>query len=376
MRNNQCSFFTSLFFCVCVFRKMLRSSSSSLLRHKTAHGPLNQIQRQVATNLWKEFQIANPQLITASLHFTFHNIDSFSSPVDYPQDNRFASKLGGLPFHPRSYPWNKTEFGNLRLLAQFNLSKDLTREQRSVLNFPREGGMLQFFIHPDNNFGLHEDQEEPGPATYQVRFWENQVLESHSNHDDDDAASKLLDLSEFHKPLPSTSSQGPEAKESEFPLDNHIVPRFITFNESGITKDFGGSSDQKRLLFRDFLWRNEHSVKSTGNVRDKMFAAGLNEQDFDKMFDAVRQDVFGGVDPNLGCKLGGQPAFFQSDIRSQLKDFLKLDKGPSLIVQFASGGDLKLIDDGVMHFFINSRQDLVEGNVDNTCYYNWDCASD
>src|SRR3989338_7302332 len=104
---------------------------------------IEKFQTEVSVALWKEFQIANPQLRGPTLKFKVGT--EAETKKKKLKDDRFASKIGGLPFFPQNEKWNKKEMGGLKLFAQINLSRDVTAAQRTALGLPNDGGLLAFF---------------------------------------------------------------------------------------------------------------------------------------------------------------------------------------------------------------------------------------
>ena len=168
----------------------------------TQNPELDDTQRQTVINLWKKFQKINEAHNRPALYFTFKEYENPEKEEGI--EDRFASKLGGHPFWPddkKNFPYDRrtslpenasgeeeeelfwtSAMGDLRLLAQFNLSdisSSVTPFHLESLGLPTDGGILQFFVSSDDCWGLYgPNAGYPSPTSYRVKYWSNDIISS------------------------------------------------------------------------------------------------------------------------------------------------------------------------------------------------------
>lgn len=221
------------------------------------------------------------------------------------------SKVAAFPYLEKieAYPKNsKGEY--LRLLAQINFAQAPKLE-----NFP-ESGILQFFILPDENFGL--DWDEP---TKQENF-------------------RII----YHKNIIED--------ENKLVKDFSFLPELIDENDMPVIKE------QKMTFIKEEEYLNPH------DFRFEKFGLNIYTLD-DKSFDLV-YDILDGT----GNKIGAYPAFSQDDVRYYKEESKLFD---TLLFQLDSNFENEIMwgDMGIANFFIKSKNlkklDFSE------VLYNWDC---
>jgi uncharacterized protein YwqG len=221
------------------------------------------------------------------------------------------SKVGGSPYLPKDTAYPTTPDGQaLVFLAQLNFA-DMPRLEP----FP-ERGILQFYIHDDDLYGMDFDDGE-NPDSFRVLF--------------------------FPEP-----AQDESALQTQFPLrdDYDLLPHHpevshpLTFE---LAEEVAPATDYQ-------FWQ----IFGTG------FFQQFGEQEWDL------QDAFGRAVRSQGHKVGGYAYFTQDDPR-------RADDPMLLLFQLDSdeGMDLMWGDMGVGHFFIREK-DLIARDFSRVLF-DWDC---
>jgi uncharacterized protein YwqG len=355
---------------------------------------LDDLQKVQVRNLYEKFKKMNSAHNRFALHFHWlppqktdddGPISSYSGPL--PGDDRYGSKLGGLPFWSADtlkYPYKRTSddpddennFGKLLLLAQFNLSEiplhlpevsDLA-ETLLKLNLPTDGGILQFYVCPGPTYGLYDCQsagQYQAPDCFRVKYWPKSVVEETTD---------LLDAKHFPEIKFAKMVPGVEYTCDELLPIEPAYPLKIIYgkkpqqqqsqqNHSGLIEEFWGFSDRKaREKFNDLLRQELPEIVSFLCQPDP-------EKDAWKICDALNfiQEELGYTDPASGSKLGGHPYFTQDDPRSGWGNNCQ-----DLVFQLDSDKEVCIGDCGVMGFF-GARGMTSKGEFGGL-KYNWDCG--
>ncbi len=237
----------------------------------------------------------------------------------------FSSKLGGVPYLPKDFPYPVVKEGELagnplKFLAQLNFG-----ELPHIADFP-EKGILQFFCSCDDDdvIGL-EYERQFSQSCYRVIYHEN-VIEDES---------KLISESDM-----------PQFKEDE----DEIFP-----------------------IFGEFLLKAEQPEMMNVSFNDFRFAK-TERLCYEKLFGRDNDESYELYDESRLCDgtfIGGYPFFMQFDPRKPYRQFRKCD---TLLFQIDSLRDSEEIfwgDGGVGNFFIN-RKDLINRDFSKVLYH-WDC---
>lgn len=223
----------------------------------------------------------------------------------------WESKLGGDPYLKIGMEYPKASNGEyLRLLAQINFE-----EVPHLESFPQKG-ILQFFILADDVYGL--DFDDPCVQdTFRVIYIPD-VVKNEEN--------LVKDFSFL------------EELEEEW---------YMPFSDEG---KMNFSLEYMPLSWADYRFNSIYSDIS------------LTEEEMNDYMDKL--DAY-------GCKIGGYPAFAQSDPRD---DDEKLGTLDTLLLQldYEKECDLMFGDGGVANFFIN-EEDLKKLDFTKVLY-NWDCC--
>ncbi len=223
----------------------------------------------------------------------------------------WESKVGGTPYMTKDAVWPCAPDGReLFFLAQINCA-DLP----ALAPFPQEG-MLQFFIHDDDLYGMDFDDGE-NPDTFRIVFHPKVVR-------DQGALRTKFQLMRDYDELPHHPD---ESYPLVFALSEEVVP----LSDYSFYQHFGDD------FFRQF---------------------GENEW--------TLQEAFGKKVRADGHKMGGYAYFTQDDPRKTADPML-------LLFQLDSDERMDLMwgDMGVGHFFIRER-DLVARDFSRVLY-DWDC---
>lgn len=224
----------------------------------------------------------------------------------------WESKVGGLPYWPLDMSWPTAPDGrNLFFLAQLNFA-----EMPPLPPFPTQG-IVQFFIHDDDLYGMDFDDGE-NPDTFRVIFHES-VVET-----------KTL----LHTKTPSQQpdeSLLPHHPDESYPLIFGLGQEVVPVTDYQFYQHFGA--------------------------------------DFFRQFGEKEWDVMSELEKTLraqGHKVGGYAYFTQDDPRKKDDPMLLLFQLDSDQVMDVMWGDM-----GVGHFFIREK-DLIARNFSRVLY-DWDC---
>lgn len=250
----------------------------------------------------------------------------------------FDSKFGGLPYWDKTKKYPKDSEGNsLILLAQINFDKIQAEKPLP------DKGMLQFFIRPDDVFGIDFDNQDK-QDTFRVVYHETVDYDiSREEIERFDVPDSSLE--EFEECTPVMMEVAVEC------VKNTSYMRFCDY--------------QFEQTFKDIV--------------KELFDFDLGEK---SIYDAVGYDVMEEVEEDEqdseesegGHWLLGHPYFTQTDPREYNKEYRVYD---TLLFQMDSDyegqEDLVLWGDcGVGNFFIN-REDLEKKDFSKVLY-NWDCC--
>jgi len=224
----------------------------------------------------------------------------------------WESKVGGMPYWPKELPWpSAADSTQLFFLAQINFA-----ETPALEPFPSKG-ILQFFIHDDDLYGMDFDEGE-NPDTFRVVY--------HPEPKENDALllSKLPGNNWDEALLPHHPD---ESYPLMFGLANEVAP----ISDYRFYEHFGS--------------------------------------DFFRQFDEKEWDVMSDFEKSVraqGHKIGGYAYFTQDDPRRPEDPML-------LLFQLDSDEKMDLMwgDMGVGHFFIREK-DLIARDFSRVLY-DWDC---
>ena len=223
----------------------------------------------------------------------------------------WESKVGGLPYLPKGTDWPATPEGiPLFFLAQINCSA-----LPSLSPFPSTG-MLQFFIHDDDLYGMDFDDGE-NPDTFRV-LYHSEVIQDEKRLNTNFPPIQDYDLLPHHP-------------DEVYPLVFSLEEEYLPMTDYTFAQQFGAD------FFQQF---------------------GEKEWDItDQYGKSVRAD---------GHKLGGYAYFTQDDPR-------RVDEPMILLFQLDSDERMDLMwgDMGVGHFFIREK-DLITRDFSRVLY-DWDC---
>lgn len=224
----------------------------------------------------------------------------------------WESKVGGLPYWPKELPWPCAPDGaELCFLAQINFA-----ETPALDPFPSKG-ILQFFIHDDDLYGMDFDDGE-NPDTFRVIFHPEQIAH--------------LELLKSKPPNQSRDEDLlPHHPDESYPLMFGLAEEVVPISDYRFYQHFGSD------FFRQF---------------------GEKEWDVMAEFEkSVRAQ---------GHKIGGYAYFTQDDPR-------RPDDPMLLLFQLDSDEKMDLMwgDMGVGHFFI--RENDLRNRDFSRVLYDWDC---
>lgn len=230
-----------------------------------------------------------------------------------PRDTKlWESKVGGLPYLPKNIAWPTAPDGRaLFFLAQINFA-----EMPPLVPFPTKG-ILQFFIHDDDLYGMDFDDGE-NPDTFRV-LYHAEVVESESG------------LQTKPPPIKGDEALLPHHPEECYPLQFVLAEEVVPITDYHFYQHFGA--------------------------------------DFFRQFGEKEWDVMSELEKSVraqGHKLGGYAYFTQDDPR-------RADDPMLLLFQLDSDERMDLMwgDMGVGHFFIREK-DLVAQDFSRVLY-DWDC---
>lgn len=235
---------------------------------------------------------------------------------------RRQSKVGGTPYLPKTTAYPCDAAGKpLLFLAQFNFA-----DVPPLPDFP-ERGLLQFYIGNDDVYGLNFDDPQC-QDTFRVLYFDE----------------VLTDDGELSDEIP------PMADEDCTPFSGQYTMAFAAARQAVSSNDFSFG----RVL----------------GCGDSVY--DLEEQYDGKDFYTDCIDVYDGLFPDIGHRLGGYPFFTQTDPREyhkNLQDYVLLFQ---LDTDDYDGKDLMWGDCGVGNFFIHP-DDLRRRDFSKVVY-NWDCC--
>lgn len=227
---------------------------------------------------------------------------------------QFDSKLGGDPYWPASLPYPVDSDGNyMYLLAQLNFSQIPHLE-----GYPAKG-LLQFYIAPDDMYGLNLDHPTE-QANFRVVYFENT-----------DAPS----LEHFH-------FLSDEGRKEALPITG---PMQLSFS-----------------LDTDYFSYND--VRLPEERMDKVMTDLAPGKEYQAMEDELTKAF-----PDNGHKIGGYACFTQTDPREDVagtSDWILLLQIDSQLPDICWG------DVGVANFFIHPE--ALKRNDFSNVLYNWDCT--
>ncbi len=250
------------------------------------------------------------------------------------------SKFGGLPYWDLEREYPKDSNGRaLLLLAQLNF------EQMEVEGPLPDAGMLQFFILPDELFGIDFDHPDV-QDTFRVVYHES------VNYDITREEIEKLGV--------------PDSSREEFQEYTPVLKELAV--ECVNDTSFMSFSDYRLdQMFKDVvkeLWDVDLGEESIYDAVD------------DEVMDEIEEEYRGDEDEDACCghKMLGYPYFTQTDPREYEEKYRVYD---TLLFQMDSDykgqDDLVLWGDcGVGNFFIN-RKDLEKRDFSKVLY-NWDCC--
>lgn len=250
-----------------------------------------------------------------------------------PLPGLFSSKIGGLPYWDPSKPYPTDSQGEkLALLAQIDLS---TLPETDEL--PREG-LLQFFVLPDDVYGMNSDAPE-------VQEGFRVVYHATVDRSITEDTVRAMDI-----PTSFTC-------DDQLPVCGEFALRF--------------SKESVHIGYDDYRFERE-----LGRAARE---CGLSELDSSAVLNTLLKydaysEWFGG---NEGTRILGYPSFTQDDPRPMDSPcdtlLFQLDSYFASNAHPASSPDRNVMwgDSGIGNFFIR-KEDLAEKRFDRV-YYTWDC---
>ncbi len=225
----------------------------------------------------------------------------------------WASKVGGLPYLPKSDIWPTAPDGKeLFFLAQVNFA-----ETPTLPPFPT-AGILQFFISDDRLLGMDSDfDEQKIQDTFRVR-WFPEVMTNEANLEKNSNPLRPYDYLPHHPE---------ESYPLKFELETEICP----------VADYQFYEKYGQDFFQNF---------------------GENEWKIYEEYEKMHRSA--------GHKIGGYAYFTQDDPRSPSDPMLLLFQMDSDEMMDLQWGDM-----GIGHFFIREA-DLAARRFDRV-QYSWDC---
>ena len=230
-------------------------------------------------------------------------------PSQASKTTLWQSKIGGQPYLPKNIDFPKTSKGeHLAFLAQINFD-----EMPPLSPFPRTG-ILQFYIHGDDMYGLN--MENPTAQDFFKVLYFEQI--------ENDLEKLTTDFSFLEN-----YSNTPHSPNKSFPIN------FL----------YG----QEIMSPSDYRFEKE--------IEPKMMEA-IGEKGVEEFYEKIQSG---------GHKLGGYPYFTQYDVRSEENEMM-------LLFQLDSDDAIEVMwgDVGVANFFIK-KEDLEKRDFSNVLY-NWDCT--
>ncbi len=239
----------------------------------------------------------------------------------------FDSKLGGVPYLPKGFPYPTVKEGEfrgrpLKFLAQLNFGT-----LPSIPDFP-EKGILQFYCSCDGDDVIGLEYDPPfNQNCYRVIYHENVITDE----------AKLVSAEEMPKFIAE--------EDRTFPLEGEFLLK----------------AEQPEIMavsFNDFRF-----AKAERECYAKLFGDDGDKDD----------DIYYKLRLSNGSFIGGYPYLTQFDPRGWKKHFEVCD---TLLFQLDSivSGNQEIMwgDGGVGSFFIN-RADLKNRDFSRVLYH-WDCG--
>lgn len=260
-------------------------------------------------------------------------IISFSLTETKPK--LWDSKIGGLPYLPKDYPYPQNSQGiKMQLLAQFNFA-----QMPKLAGLP-ETGMLQFFVVPDETSGRNYQYTDNAKDGYCVIYHET-VLE---------------DETQLQHPEPLVIEHIYFCLKGEYGLTFKIDHQAITENDLNFYQKIFNINDDE---INDFMDEIEEKY-------DIDF--------YEEIIESYEHFTVMALN-NDGHQLLGYPCFTNGDIREefdiknieQYQLLLQLDSDKSLFDYRILWGDC-----GVAQFFIHP-DDLKNRDFSNVIY-DWYCS--
>lgn len=245
----------------------------------------------------------------------------------------FDSKFGGVPYWNQTKEYPKDSKGEmLMLLAQINLAQADADER-----LPKEG-MLQFFIRPDDVYGLDFDSPDV-QDTFRAVY-----------HEKIDQSTTLEQVLALHPPINTDEDRA----------DYSPVWKELALDIEKQEKHMGDNDYRFDALFDEIA--KEKFGEGLGN---STLYSILDSDDYEELMEDFDTD---------GHWLFGYPFFTQYDPRENSEPLGYYD---TMLFQMDSdyGKDNDYVmwgDAGVANFFIN-HEDLEKRDFSNILY-NWDCC--
>lgn len=238
-------------------------------------------------------------------------------------EHAWESKVGGVPYRPRGQDWPVNPDGNpLIFLAQVNFA-DIPQ----LPDFPHSG-ILQFFIGPDDLYGLEigNFQQNVQQRSFRVLYHENTVQETLQLDN-----TIPYDLNDLISPFDDTVNWRMHGERVDWP-----ITQSDRLFETITGLDF----------WNDDKWPGDKGME---------------------MAEKYGSYAQGGHPGDGGHQLGGYPTFTQADPRDEDSDLILLFQLDSETEKGIMWGDV-----GIANFFI-SPDDLRKKDFSRVLY-NWDCG--
>ena len=260
-----------------------------------------------------------------------------SSSCELTPSSLTSSKLFGKPYIPidlndkfpekKHYPTDRKGF-YLQMLAQINLS-----ELPHFQLLPSKG-ILQFWIRPDEDFGLTDND-------FQKVIYYPEIDTNEDN--------LITDFSFL--PVPG---------EYCLPLEWYVDTSNISKNEQDKMRD---------NFYRDVMnigyplsFQKKKMLPNLTNIDPKWIEN--NQDDYDFLLDSLFYNTY-YQKVSTGAKIDGYPYFTQNEFRKKMEDILLFQVDSSIGAPLGFGGY------GVAGYYI-SPTDL-KNLIFKNCYYDWDC---
>ncbi len=245
------------------------------------------------------------------------------------------NKIGGIPFIPKGgeYPTNLINGKKLYLLAQLNFET-----LPYIENYPKNG-IIQFFIYDDDLYGADFNHKPSKQDSWRIVYY-NDI----SNPMSEEEIKKLVpEKIEYEYGLPFEYGK-------EYKLEYELSEMCITLNDCHFEKIYHKYCDD---ILKD-KFKNKEIWELPEDIND-----------------IINDNLYGE-----GTRLGGYPAFTQSDPRDENDGYELLfqidtewydDEDRGCQKDYIMWGDC-----GIANFFIKPH-DLKICNFKDVLY-NWDCC--